>query len=578
MTRRTIFRSLIALLSSARLAYAQTAVKARWTDGPAFRALQRQLGPRLIPIDSPVEACARAGGAGSQALFARLKNPYYLGDEPALTQTLGWIGAWVSRASRYAVRAESADDVAAAVTFARTQGVRLVVKGGGHSYFGNSNAADSLLIWTRALDRVDVHDDFVPMGAPAGTPGRQAVSVGSGAIWGRVYETVAARHGRYVQGGGCLTVGVSGFVLGGGFGSLSKAFGTGAANMLEAEVVTADGRTRIVNAWRDPDLFFALRGGGGGTFGVTVRLTLATHPLPETIGAVIFSVAATTDAAWSALVKRIISFYADTLFNSTWGEQLRFGPGRKLSVSMMCHGLDRHGAEAVWKPLLSWIARQAADYQVEGEPLIVAIPGRRLWDPAFLREMPGVVLSDDQPGAPAGNVFWATNLGEAGQVLHAYESMWLPARLLDADQRQRLADALVAASSTWSITLHVNKGMAGGAQPALAATRETATNPQVLDAFALVICAADARPAWPGIPGHEPEHETAKRDASRVQQAMAPMRRLVTGAGTYMSEASYFDTHWRTAYWGEHYPRLAEIKRRYDPDDLFRGHHTVERT
>ncbi len=95
--------------------------------------------------------------------------------------------------------------------------------------------------------------------------------------------------------------GVAGFVQGGGFGSLSKQFGTGAANLLEAEVVTTDGRIRVVNKAEDPELFFALRGGGGGTFGIVTRLTLRTHPLTQTIGAVIFAVQAKSDAAWRAL-------------------------------------------------------------------------------------------------------------------------------------------------------------------------------------------------------------------------------------------------------------------------------------
>jgi FAD/FMN-containing dehydrogenase len=172
-------------------------------------------------------------------------------------------------------------------------------------------------------------------------------------------------------------------------------------------------------------------------------------------------------------------------------------------------------------------------------------------------------------------VFWATNLGEAGQVLHAYESMWLPQGLLRPDQRGSLVQALIAGSALWDVTLHVNKGLAGGAPAAIAACRDTATNPQVLDAFALVICAADGPPAWPGIPGHEPDEQKAAREASRVSGAMAPIRRLAAGAGTYMSEASYADPEWRSAYWGEHHPRLLAIKRRYDPDNLFRGHHTV---
>ncbi len=574
MKRRALLGSLLALLPAARLARAQ-ARAAAWTEASAFATLREQLGPRLIAVASPLEACVRAGGAGADALFARLKNPYYLGDEPSLTQSLGWVGAWTTRASPYAVRAESTADVSAAVTFARRESVRLVVRGGGHSYFGNSNAANSLLVWTRALDRVDVHDAFVPAGAPIDTPPRHAVSVGAGALWGRVYERVSVQHGRYVQGGGCLTVGVSGFVLGGGFGSLSKAFGTGAAHLLEAEIVTADGAARVVNGWRDPDLFFALRGGGGGTFGIVTRLTLATHPLPSTIGGVFFTVTATSDAAWSALVSRVVAFYGEALCNPTWGEQIRFSPGRTLDVSMVFQGIDQQAAEAAWEPLLSWIARRDGEYRLANPPLFLAVPGRRFWDAAFLRTVPGIVLADDRPEAPVGNIFWATNLGEAAQVLHAYESLWLPMALLGDDRRQRLADALVAAAAAWSVTLHVNKGMGGGAPEAIAATRQTAMNPRVLDAFALLICAADAPPAWPGIPGREPDRVTARREAGRVEAAMAPIRALVPVAAAYMSETSYFTSDWHTTYWGEHHARLAAVKRRYDPDNVFRGHHTV---
>ena len=102
------------------------------------------------------------------------------------------------------------------------------------------------------------------------------MSVEAGAIWGQVYQEVMVKAGRYAQGGGCLTVGVAGFLNGGGFGSLSKQFGIGAASLLEAEVVTADGEVRLANACTNPDLFWALKGGGGG-FGVVTRVTLRTH-------------------------------------------------------------------------------------------------------------------------------------------------------------------------------------------------------------------------------------------------------------------------------------------------------------
>jgi hypothetical protein len=108
-------------------------------------------------------------------------------EEPiGLTQTLGWVGAWTSRPSVYAVAAKSAADIAAAVNFARTHNLRLVVKGCGHSYQGTSNAADSLLIWTRPMEAVVLHDAFVGSGCEGIAQPQPAVSIE--AVWGRVYQ------------------------------------------------------------------------------------------------------------------------------------------------------------------------------------------------------------------------------------------------------------------------------------------------------------------------------------------------------------------------------------------------------
>ena len=100
-------------------------------------------------------------------LFRQLKNPYFLRDEAGLTQTFGWVDAWTSAPSRYAIAAESTADVIAGVNFARENNLRLVVKGGGHSYQGTSSAPDSLLIWMRAMTGVTMHDAFVGSGCEA---------------------------------------------------------------------------------------------------------------------------------------------------------------------------------------------------------------------------------------------------------------------------------------------------------------------------------------------------------------------------------------------------------------------------
>ena len=116
----------------------------------------------------------------------------------------------MSAPSVFAVAAKTAADVAAAVNFAREHNLRLVVKGGGHSLLGTSNAAASLLIWTRVMDDITLHEAFVPQGC--NTPPQPAVSVGAGAIWLHVYDAVTTKAGRFVQGGGCTTVGVAGLI------------------------------------------------------------------------------------------------------------------------------------------------------------------------------------------------------------------------------------------------------------------------------------------------------------------------------------------------------------------------------
>jgi hypothetical protein len=141
-----------------------------WPSEVAWAELERRLDGQLIKVVPPLSACMGASPSEACAYFAKeIRNPYYLGDEVGLTQTLGWVGAWTSRPSVYAVAAKSAADVSAAVNFARTHNLRLVVKGGGHSYQGTSNAADSLLIWTRPREAVVLHDAFIGSGCEGHT-------------------------------------------------------------------------------------------------------------------------------------------------------------------------------------------------------------------------------------------------------------------------------------------------------------------------------------------------------------------------------------------------------------------------
>ena len=547
-----------------------------WPSAAQWEELRQATSGRLVAVRSPLTDCRDApDGLACREVFKELKNPYYIGDEVGLTQTTGWVDAWTFSPSVYAVAAETTADVVAAVDFARAHNLRLVVKGGGHSFLGRSNAPDSLLIWTRRMNAIVRHDAFVAQGC--GGPAQPAVSLGAGAIWGRTYDEVTTKGGRYVQGGGCLTVGVAGLVQAGGFGSHSKQFGTAAANLLEAEVVTADGAVRIANACTNPDLYWGLKGGGGGSLGVVTRLTLRTHDLPDVFGAVYATIRTTNDAAFRRLVGDFVALYADKLFNARWGEIVTLRPGNRMDIRMGFNGLDRAQAEAVWQPFFENVAaRMPDDYAYLLAPAIRTGPARHGWDPAFLKAYaPGLLRVDDRPGAPADNVFWSGNLAEAGHFIYRYASLWLPAALLQPDRQQALADALATASRQAPVELHFQKGLAGGAPAAIAATRDTAMNPKVLDAFVLAFVGGEGPPAYPGLAGHEPDLAAARTSAGAVSRAMGELKALAPDGGCYFAESDFFEPAWQEAYWGPHYPRLLAVKQKYDPAGLFFVHHGV---
>lgn len=550
---------------------------ASWPSEERWQQLNRAVEGRLIKVASPLDACSPGGdSAACDAAFKNLRNPYFIGDDPALTQTSGWLDAWTSAPSVHAVAAGTTADVVAAVNFAREHRLRLVVKGGGHSYQGTSNAAQSLLIWTRRMRGVVLHDAFVAQGCEGRQPPHPAVSVEAGAIWGEVYDAVTTRGGRYVQGGGCLTVGVAGLVQSGGFGSFSKNYGLASAALLEAEIVTADGAVRIANPCTNADLFWAIKGGGGGSLGVLTRLTLRTRELPGAIGVVLGRIKASSEVAFRDLIERTVRFYAGSLLNPHWGEQIIFErQSNAIRISMVFQGLDKRQAEGIWKPFLETLASRS-ELSIEDPFTIAALPARHAWDPAFLAaNAPGLIIKDDRPGAPLTNVFWAGDQGQVGQFLHAYKSAWLPAALLQGTQRQSFVDALYETTRHWQVSLHVNKGLAGAPPQEVEAARDTAMNPDVLDAFALAIIASNGPPAFPGMAGHEPEPGSARARADAVGRAMDALRAVTPNAGSYLSESDFFERDWQRAFWGTNYPRLAQVKKTYDPEGLFFVHHGV---
>ena len=548
-----------------------------WPSTASWGQLKQQFSGNLMPVQFPLTACQGTSESSScQDLFKNLDNPFYIGDQPGLTQTLGWANAWTTKPSVYAVAVRNAEDIAAAVNFARENRLRLVVKGGGHSYQGTSNAPDSLLIWTRHMNGITMHDAFVPQGCEGKHAPQRAVTLGAGAIWIHAYDAVTTKGGHYVQGGGCTTVGVAGLIQSGGFGSFSKHYGLAAAGLLEAEVVTADGKIRIANACMDPNLFWALKGGGGGSFGAVSRMTLRVRELPEFFGGAIFTVKAASDDAFRRLLHQFFDLYRSSLFNEHWGEQAHVNRDNSLTISMVSYGLDSAQAEKVWRPFLDWVAGSPGAYTLKAPPIVGSLPARGWWDAQWRKEHHQLVfVSDTRPDARPGDVWWTGDAGQVGQFLYGYESLWLPASLLEEDSQERLVNALFASSRHWGVELHFNKGLAGAPADATTAARDTATNPAVLDAFALAIIASGQGHAYPGLSGHEPDLAAARNEADAVAKSMDELRKLAPNGGSYVSESNFFEPSWQQAYWGSNYPKLRAVKAKYDPDGLFFVHNGV---
>jgi FAD/FMN-containing dehydrogenase len=492
-------------------------------------------------------------------------NPYALQDQSGGTQSAGWLDAWTAAPSAWAVAAESAADVAAAVDFAREHNLRLVIKGTGHDYLGRSNAPDSLLVWTHKMRGIAVVDAFVPHGCPTTTKPVPAVTVEAGVRWGEAYEAVTVQHGRYVQGGGCTSVGAAGgFLQGGGFGSWSKMYGVAAAGLLEAEVVTADGKVRVVNSCQNPDLFWALRGGGGGTFGVVTKATLMTHPLPSFFGFVDGKITAKSDAAFEELIEHFLDFYRQKMSDEHWGEQVSFRKNNTLQLSLSFAGLNKSEAEQVWQPFRSWAEQHEDRFAIEMK--VQQVPADKMWNQAVIQKAaPEAILADDRADAPPGHWWWKDDADQVGITWYAYQSRWVPLDRFVGQEAKRFAHAVFQASRHRTVAFHFNKGQAGAAADAIRRGRETSINPALFDAAALVIIAA----------GGEPSAPEAKSARDQVNAAMKLIRDATPGAGSYVNETDYFEADWQRSFWGTNYPRLLEIKRQYDPKGLFFCHHCV---
>lgn len=405
---------------------------------------------------------------------------------------------------------EGPEDVIAAFEFTKETGVPLVIKNTGHDFMGRSSGKGALALWTHNLKDISFNPAFVPEGCPASTsfPG---VTAGAGVQFFEAFEFAEA-HNITLVGGSDETVGfVGGFLQGGGHGVLSPVLGLGVDRALEFKIVTPDGVYRTANACQNEDLFFALRGGGGGTFGVVLAATILAAPAaPVQVALLTFAPApsaAPTAALWALVTEHMLG-WAD----AGWG-----GYSMPTLALFVTQRLSKDEAAASMAPLLA----HAEAMKAAGAEGVVAM---MMEFPSFL---------------PFFKSFMTDAGGNAGAGKVGY-SVALTSRLV-----QRASFATRAAD------------LAPGRTSVTPAWREAVYHVTSMGRWAWNATGAEVRGVY--------------RETSRLMDFV----RGVTPDAAYLNEADVYEPNHEVAFWGDHYPELVTIKMKYDPDRLLDCWHCV---
>lgn len=448
----------------------------------------------------------------AQELQKRLRGEVVRPGDPAYDETRKVYNGMHDRRPGLIVLAAGVADVIDTVRFARERNLALAVRGGGHSGPGFGSCDGGLVLDLRRMCGIRVDPD------------QRTVRVEGGATLADLNHATYA-FGLAAPGGVVSTTGVGGLTLGGGMGYLSRRCGLTCDNLLAADVVTADGTFVVCSEEQEPDLFWALRG-GGGNFGVVTSFELGLHPVADVFGGPVFF----------PLEAQVLGSFRDfiletprelgALFALTMAPPLPFVPegwhGKPVSAVVVCWSGALEDGERVLEPVKEWGEVVGAYLDRIPHPALNSLfdallpPGlQQYWKGHFSRELPDEAIQahiEHAAGVPCV---------ESGTFLYP----------LDGACQDRPADGTAYAYRQAN--------------------------------FATVVAGAWPDPA---------DNERNMRWVRRYYDALGPY----SERGGYVNFMAGDDQDRVRVNYGDNYDRLAGIKARYDPDNFFRLNHNIE--
>ncbi|RYP65454.1 hypothetical protein DL769_006309 [Monosporascus sp. CRB-8-3] len=426
------------------------------------------------------------------------------------------IGAYV----QYAVNATGIQDYRATIDFAARNNIRLVIRNTGHDYFGKSTGAGGLALWTHHLKDIEFIASYT---SPAYSG--KALKLFAGVQFFEAYAAADAA-GVTIVGGSCDTVGIAGgFTQGGGHGPLNSLFGLGADQVLEWEVVTAAGEHLVATPTENEDLYWALSGGGGGTYAAVLSITVRAHEDLKVSGANLnFVNTGVSEDAFYGVVKTFLTSLPALAGAGSWSTW-QLGQGFFNLQPLFAPGLAKADLHDLLNPTLAALNASYEIYEFD----------------TFYDGFRNLIPFNNISGYHFGGRLIPRSLVETSSSV---------SKLMDA-----LKFIVDNGGGIGGNHFDVSRFPAGGISNSVNPVWRTA----IFDAVV-------------GLP-YDYQNFTANFELQRkMTETLMPALEAVTpGGGSYLNEADPRQPDWQTAFYGDNYAALQAIKDKYDPHELFYG-------